>query len=192
MKKVLVFLMLGLLLTSSGVLAQGARPESSEPVTQAVFAELMVRALGLVRFLPAGATSQQMFDVLMQNGIVPEDGWKLDAVLTKADFARVLVQAMRLEEMVDNPEDPQSWINALREQGVEIGRLGETIQVVEALPEAMGQIISAQSTDPLIQDINFVPGATIQYSVPLEVVSRILTHVEMSQGQFRPIPPTPH
>ena len=155
MKKVLVLLMVGLMMVPALALAQGkkakadaSKTQASQPVTHAQLAELLVKALGLVRFLPNAPSAQQMFDILMQNGIAPQDGWKLDAVLTKADLARVVVQALRWEDKVENPNDPQAWINLLKELGITLDRLSETIRSVEVLPEAMGQDLTTQSTDP--------------------------------------------
>jgi len=197
MKKILVMLVVGLTMASADVLAQGRKAakddqaQASQPVTHPQLAELMVRALGLVRFLPNAPTPQQMFDLLMQNGIVPQDGWKLDAVLTKADLARVIVQSLRMDDMVENPNDPQAWINTLKELGISIDRLSETIQSVEALPEGMGQDVALQSTDPLVQGMRFAPGSQ-QYTVPLELTVRVLSEMEMISGEFRPQRPTPH
>ena len=151
----------------------------------------MVKALGLVRFLPVPPTSQQMFDVLMQNGISPEAGWLLDAVVTKADLARVLIQAMRMEDQVENPNDPQSWIDALKAAGISLDRLSETIQSVETLPEGMGQDVKLQSTDPLVYNVRFTPGGTDQYTVNLAMVTRVFSEMESISGEFRPISPTP-
>jgi hypothetical protein len=198
MKKILVLLMVGLAMASAEVSAQGRKAaakdepaQASQPVTHPQLAELMVRALGLVRFLPNASSPQQMFDVLMQNGIVPQDGWKLDAVVTKADLARVIVQALRMNDMVENPNDPQAWINTLKELGISIERLSETIQSVEALPEGMGQDVTLQSTDPLVQGKNFAP-STVQYTVDLNLAVRVLSEMEMVSGEFRPQKPTPH
>ena len=196
MKKILVFLLVGLLVGATAAVAQdkgngeSKKAQASQPVTHPQLAELLVKALGLVRFLPSPYTPQQTFDVLMQNGISPEKGWLLDAVVTKADLSRVIVQALRKEDAVENPNDPQSWINALKELGISLDRLSETIQSVEVLPEGMGQDVTLQSTDPLIYEVDFAPGDT-QYTVDLSLVTRIFTEIEMVNGDFRPIPPTP-
>jgi hypothetical protein len=196
MKKILVFLLVGLMMGATATLAQDkekAEPkkaQASQPVTHPQLAELLVKALGLVRFLPSPATAQQMFDVLMQNGISPEKGWLLDAVVTKADLSRVIVQALRKEDAVENPNDPQSWIDALKAMGVSLDRLSETIQSVEVLPEGMGQDVTLQSTDPLVYQVDFAPSDE-QYTVDLSLVTRVFTEVEMINGDFRPIPPTP-
>ena len=199
MKKVLVVLLVALMVAPAIGMAQGkkakgedSKAQVSKPVTHPQLAELLVKALGLVRFLPASPTAQQMFTVLMQNGIVPQDGWKLDAVVTKADLARVIVQALGMEDRVENPNDPQSWINLLKQAGISLERLSQTIQSVEALPEGMAQDVTLSSTDPLIYGENLAPGSSIQYTVDLNLVTRVLSEMEMISGEFRPISPTPH
>lgn len=198
MKRILVFLLVGLMLAATGAMAQNKensepqKAQASQPVTHPQLADLLVKALGLMRFLPNAPSAQQEFDVLMQNGICPEKGWLLDAVVTKADLSRVIVQALHKEDQVENPNDPQSWIDTLKGLGITLDRLGETIQSVETLPEGMGQDVALQSTDPLIHSVNFAAGTTrLQYTVDLSVVTRVFTEMEQISGEFRPIPPTP-
>ena len=197
MKRVLVFLLVGLMMTSTVALAQGKskgdaqKSQSSQPVTHPQLAAILVKALGLVPFLPTAPSSQQMYDVLMQNGISPENGWLLDTVVTKADLAQVIVKAMKKESEVENPSDPQAWINLLKEMGITLDRLSETIQSVETLPEGMGQDVTMQSTDPLVYGVNFAPGSSVQYTVDLNLVTRVFTELEMIRGDFRPAQPTP-
>ena len=197
MKKILAFLLVGLMMAATVATAQDKeksapkKTQASGPVTHAQLADLMVKALGLVRFLPVPPTSQQMFDVLMQNGISPEKGWLLDAVVTKADLSRVLIQAMKKQDAVENPNDPQSWINVLKEMGITLDRLSETIQSVERLPEPMGQDMTMQSTDPLVFNPPFAPHSSVQYTVDLNLVTRVFSEFEMIRGDFRPASPTP-
>lgn len=210
MKKIFVFSMVGLMLAAAVATAAPAPKEKaakaapakekaaagkdqpSGPVTHAQLAELLVKALGLVRFLPIAPSAQQTFDLLMQNGISPQAGWLLDAVVTKADLARVLIQALNMQDQVENPNDPQSWIDALKAAGISLDRLSEAIQSVETLPDGLGQDVQLQSTDPLVYDVNFTPGGTIQYSVDLAMVTRIFSELEAIRGEFRPITPTPY
>ena len=221
MKKIFVFLMVGLMLAAAAATAAPAPKEKaakvakaekaekaekdapakekaaskaqpSGPVTHVQLAELLVKALGLVRYLPVAPSAQQTFDLLMQNGISPQGGWLLDAVVTKADLARVLVQALNMQDQVENPSDPQSWIDALKAAGISLDRLSEAIRSVEALPDGMGQDVRLQSTDPLVYDKNFTPGDREQYSVPLAMATRIFTELEAIRGEFRPISPTPY
>ena len=199
MKKILVCLLVVLMAAGTAVAAQskakaGAekKTQASQPVTHPQLAELLVKALGLVRFLPTAPTAQQMFDVLMQNGISPEAGWMLDAVVTKADLARVLVQALRKQDAVENPNDPQSWIDTLKALGIPLDHLSETIRTVEVLPEGMGQDVTLQSTDPLVHNVNFTPGGTVQYTVDLNLATRVFSELEMISDEFRPVSPTPY
>ena len=199
MKRILVLTLAVLMMAVPAAMAQSKakaksdskKAEASQPATHPQLADRLVKALGLVRFLPAAPTAQQMFDVLMQNGISPLDGWKLDAVVTKADLARVIVQALRKEDAVENPNDPQAWLNVLKEMGISLDRLSETIQSVEVLPDGMGQDFELQSTDPLVRDVKFSPGSALQYSVDLNMVTRVFSEMEMINGEFRPISPTP-
>lgn len=197
MKRILMFLLVGLMMSATVATTQGKekaeskKAEASQPVTHPQLAELLVKALGLIRFLPAAPTTQQMFDVLMQNGISPEKGWLLDAVVTKADLSRVIVQALRKEDAVENPNDPQSWIDLLKELGISLDRLSETIQSAEVLPEGLGQDVTLQSTDPLVYGVNFAPGSSIQYTVDLNLVTRVFSELEMITGEFKPPTPTP-
>ena len=208
MKKIFAFSMVGLMLAAAVATAAPAPKEKaakaapakekavakaqpSGPVTHVQLAELLIKALGLVRYLPVAPSAQQTFDLLMQNGISPQAGWLLDAVVTKADLARVLVQALNLQDQVENPNDPQSWIDTLKAAGISLDRLSEAIRSVEALPDGMGQDVRLQSTDPLVYDKNFTPGDREQYSVPLAMATRIFTELEAIRGEFRPISPTP-
>ena len=206
MKKIFVFTLVGLMLAAAAATAAPASKEKaapakekavskaqpSGPVTHVQLAELLVKALGLVRYLPVAPSAQQMFDLLMQNGISPQGGWLLDAVVTKADLARVLVQALNIQDQVENPNDPQSWIDTLKAAGISLDRLSEAIRSVEALPDGMGQDARLQSTDPLVYNVTFTPGGTVQYSVDLALVTRIFTELEAIRGEFRPISPTPY
>ena len=208
MKKIFAFSMVGLMLAAAVATAAPAPKEKaakaapakekavakaqpSGPVTHVQLAELLIKALGLVRYLPVAPSAQQTFDLLMQNGISPQAGWLLDAVVTKADLARVLVQALNMQDQVENPGDPQSWIDTLKAAGISLDRLSEAIRSVEALPDGMGQDVRLQSTDPLVYNVNFTPGGTVQYSVDLALVTRIFTELEAIRGEFRPISPTP-
>ena len=198
MKRILVLMLVGLMLAATAATAlekekgDAKKAQASQPVTHPQLANLLVKALGLVRFLPNAPTAQQAFDVLMQNGISPAGGWLLDAVVTKADLSRVIIQALRQEDAVENPNDPQSWIDTLKALGISLDRLSETIESVEVLPEGMGQDVTLQSTDPLVAGIDFAPGDSRQYTVDLGLVTRVFTEMESISGEFRPTSPTPY
>lgn len=191
MKKILVILLAGLMVASVAM-AQGT-PEKGKPITYPQLADLMVKALGLVRFLPTAPTAQQKFDILTQNGISPAEGWTLDedTPVTKGDLSRVLIQAMQREDEVENPLDSKSWLTALKEMGISLSSVSETLQSVEVLPEPVAQNVGRYSTDPLVSDRQAqLTGA--QYTVELDTALRVLSEMEQVLGEFRPIGPTPH
>ena len=167
MKKLLMIVLAGLM-TASVAFAQGS-PAKGQALTYSQLANLLVKALGLVEYLPAGATVQQQFDILMQNGIAPAEGWTMDAEepVTKGNLARVLVQAMQREDEVENPDDPQSWVDALSAMGISLSAASEALDSLEILPEVVASNLGFTSTDPLIRDI-------------------------LSGSFSRPINPTPH
>lgn len=150
MKKLIaICLAMGMMAT-----AAFAQEKSSEPVTQAQVAKVLVKALGLVSALPSGASDQQIFAVLMQNGICPPDGWAGDQVLTKKDLMVLLVQAIGAEDQVDNPEDPASWQAVLVANGIDMASLAseDTVMGLESLPVVVAQDYGATSIDPLVSE----------------------------------------
>ena len=194
MKKMLMILLAGLI-TASVALAQGT-PEKGQGMTHAQLASLLVKALGLNEYLPANATTQQQFDILMQNGIAPADGWKLgtddDAKVTKGALARVLIQSFQLEDEVDNPDDPQSWIEALERMGISLNPASEALDRVDALPEVIAQNIGFYSTDPLNTEIR-TRTSSIHELIPIDTAKQVLAKVESSnRHRHKPVNPTPY
>ena len=191
MKKMLLVLLASLMAVTAFA-AKKANSSESAPVTQAVLAEELAKALGLMTTLPTGDTDQQRFAVLMQNGICPKDGWVADKVVTKADLARVLVQAMGYEEEVENPEDTGSWVRVLQDHGISLDTpVGQTVMDMEAIPVVVSRDYMFSSVDPLVKD-DLASGAYVQYTVPLEMIVRALTEMEIIRGEVRPAVPTPH
>lgn len=119
-------------------------------------AQLLVKALGLAKFLPAVPSDAECFQILAQNGIAPASGWNNDGVVTKGDVARVLVQAMDLSDEVENPEDPNSWIATLEANNITLDRISTSVAQAELLPDGISQSFDT-STDPLLNDVE--PGS---------------------------------
>ena len=192
MKKMLLVLLASLVAVTAFA-AKKAKTESEQPVvTQAMLAEELAKALGLMTALPTGDTDQQRFAVLMQNGICPVDGWVADKVVTKGDLARVLVQAMGLEDEVENPEAVGSWIRVLQDHDISLdSHVGDTVMDMEAIPIVVSRDYMFSSVDPLVKD-DLASGAYVQYAVPLEMVVRALTEMEIIRGEVHPAVPTPH
>ena len=200
MKKLLTILLAGLM-AASVALAQGT-PEKGKALTYPQLATLLVRVLGLAEYLPAAPTMQQQFDILMQNGIAPADGWTMDeeTAVSKGDLARVLIQAMQREDEVENPADPQSWVDALAAMGINLSAIPGSVALgsVDALPEVVATDIGFTSTDPLLTDPRSASSTGYQMEeideiITVETVQTILTKVETAdRKKHQPINPTPH
>lgn len=175
-----------------------------QPQTQGVlhgqFAQLLVKTLGLARFLPAVPTDADCFRILAQNGIAPADGWKNDGIVRRGDLARVLVQAMDLSDEVENPEDPNSWIATLEQNGISLDRISTSVAQVEALPQGITQ--NYETTDPLFVEVErshpsdtFLPGDLSPNDFPIGHPAALAPITIQMGSVLKPKPgpkPTPH
>jgi len=165
--------------------------QDSQQVTQGQLARLLVQALGLSRFLPANPTAQQCFGILLDNSIMPEKGWDADEIVNKQDLARVIVQALKKQGDIENPDDPKEWIDYLKGIGVPIDTIGETVYYVDPLAEPIAPNVVHASTDPLNKRHKFNPIDETQYGVDMQAIVRIISQFEFMDGEFRPLPVTP-
>lgn len=208
--QVSIVLLLVTVLGTPAVLAQDEKPADTQSkiaditggkaaeaqVTQAELAQIMVDVLNLYRFLPASPTPLECFAVLLENGISPQKGWETDTVVTRADLARVIVQALGRQNEVENPDDPRSWINFLKSQGVSIGTVGEAVDNLEPLPEPVAPNVFKGSArvDPLVRRTVFGEPDEEQFGTDVDYVS---THTPVTVAQVEyviqvvPAPPAP-
>lgn len=185
MKKFLMILLASLVAVASFAAKKDA---ASSGVTQATLAEELVRSLGMASYLPADASDQDIFALLMQNGIAPKDGWQADKLVTKADLARILVQAMGASDSVANPEDDASWIAALSALGINLnGPVGETIADMEALPTVVAQDTGVTSVDPLVSEA--VASGAYEHYAPFETLPGEYSELATPEPQPVPVPP---
>jgi len=124
---------------------------TSAQVSQAELAQLLVNVTGLARFLPSPSTAQENFAALLANSISPADGWVADKVVTKADLARVTVQALGKADEIENPDDPNAWVKYLKENGIPIDTVGQAVDNVSPITEPVAGYVFAAglTTDPL-------------------------------------------
>lgn len=158
-------------------------------VTHCELAQLVVQVLGLSRFLPAAPTCQQCFAILLDNAVSPFEGWIAEKVVTKADLARVIVQSLKKQADIQNPDDPKEWIDYLKSLGVPIDSVGEAVSYLEPLPEPIATHIVSARVDPLIKRHRFNPTDETQYGVDMEYVVRLFSAFEFGAGEFRPLTP---
>lgn len=159
--------------------AKAAKDERAKLVTDGELAQWLVRVLGLSRFLPAAPTELECFQILMQNNIQPADGWKKDRTVTMGTLARVVVQGLGRQSEVQNPENDSSWINFLKEIGIDFGTIGEAVENLEPLPQPVGPEAVITSTDPLgkLQRIN--PPDNQQIGADLSTLGRVSGRVDV-------------
>lgn len=159
--------------------------------TQGQLAQMLVEVLGLSRFLPPNPSDQQCFGILMDNSILPKDGWKAEKSVSRADLARVIVQALKKQGDIKNPDNAQEWIDYLEALGIPVGPLAETLYYVDPLSEPVAPNVVSARTDPLVKRHRFNPIDETQYGVDMEFITRILSRFEFTDGEFRPKPVTP-
>lgn len=127
----------------------GAAPSTNQPpnqsdqsevvqVSQLELAKLVVDLAGLRRFLPANPSPADYFALLMANGIAPAGGWVADQPVTRYDLARVVVLTLKQGAKVQNPDDPQSWIDYLVGTGVRVDTIGLATKPLEPLALPLG------------------------------------------------------
>ncbi len=168
-----------------------AQPDpTKQQATQCDLAKMLVEVLGLARFLPAAPSCQQAFAILLDNGISPLDGWDEAALVVKGDLARVIVQALKKQMEVKNPDDPKSWIEYLKSIGIPIDSVGEAVSYVGPLSEPVAPNVMQATTDPLRKRHKFDPLDETQYGVDMAALVRILSEMERNEGEFRPKPIT--
>ncbi|MBP5787020.1 MAG: hypothetical protein J6Y19_04305 [Kiritimatiellae bacterium] len=206
MKKWLAVLMAACVAMAATWVQAADEAAGDNTVTHEQLADLMTKALGLVKDLPGSATAQQKFAILMQNGIAPNGGWEMDKVASLGDLVQVLVQGMGLEGEVENPEDYNSWLQVLEANGVSLSELQsasrQTVMDAEAIPLVVAQNYEVMSTDPLVANAAAARGYT-QYAtameattrmyepVPIQVVQQVLSQPETTHHERHPHKPTP-
>lgn len=204
MKKMLVCVLAGVFVVAGAlpVLAQdeAATPaaaasrgeEAAREVTQAELAQLLVKLLGLSRHLPPSPSTFECFAVLVENGISPADGWKADAKLTRGDLARVIVQAMKRQNEVKNPEDPVSWLEFLRAEGISMESVGEATAELKPLAEPIAPNVARATTLAMEKRHKYNPVDEVNYGADLGMLVRTLTQLAQPEKPVkRPRPVTP-
>jgi len=112
----------------------------TQNVTQLQLAKLMVQLCGLQSLLPTDRTitDADYFQLLAFNNIQPVGGWQSGQLASRADLARVVVQAMGEGKKVENPDNPESWINYLVDKGIRVDTVGLGTKPVDPLLFPLG------------------------------------------------------
>jgi hypothetical protein len=124
-----------------------------EGVTQCKFAKDLALRIGIS--LPNTATSEDIFGLLMAEGIMPKDGWNCNKVVTVGDFARLIVLVLEREsgdKMVsaDLRDDDNAFIEAAKEAGYSLESIEDTLAGIQSMEEKTGPSVNREqtTTDP--------------------------------------------
>jgi len=122
-------IVLALVMGISALCVKAAPPQDQAPalgeVSQFELAKLVAQLTGLQRYLPANASPADYFSVLMANGIAPAGGWSANQPVSQYDLARVVLEAEGMGSKVQNPNDPESWINYATSIGINVTSVGQ-------------------------------------------------------------------
>jgi len=157
--------------------------ESNDLMTEGQLVEILVNSLGLATMLPPNPNQADTIQILMQNGIVPRDGWQPDRVVTLGNLARVLVQSLGQSDMIENPEDDASWVNYLLSLGLDLSTIEAAIQEVPSADPNAGYSDARSSFDPVRRYPFSTPFSGAGFTV--QTFREIFTSVNP------PVPPPP-
>ena len=124
-----------------------------EIVTQAELARILVRVMGLARYLAPGAPDYDYFAVLGQNGVYPKENWEPGEPVELGLLARLMVMALRLTYLVEDIDDYNACMMALEEAGIPIKTVGVAMAQVRGInrfQHTTGNTIGAQ-VDPIVR-----------------------------------------
>ncbi|MCX7818179.1 MAG: hypothetical protein N2652_03065 [Kiritimatiellae bacterium] len=154
--------------------AQAAAQEPAPKLlTHGELAQLLVRKLGLYRFVAANPTDVECMILLAQNGVFPSPtltpteqnpapGWSLDPAkeVSLADLAVVLVRALRLEGQVEGDKgDPQNWLKVLKDVQVPTDTVGAGLAALSPLADALQALpLFSVTPEPLAR--RYLPEST--------------------------------
>lgn len=186
--------------------ADAAAPAGQEEkMSQGELAQLLVRKLGLLRFLSPNPSDLECIMILSQNGIFPSPnltpteqnptpGWNADpsVQVTLADLAVVLVRAMRLEGTVQGDKnDPQNWLNALQAVNVPTDTVEGGVRVLKPLATLLQNIAQrSTSSDPLV--LTYIPessGGGLLNTITFPDIKSAKADLK-DEGQPAPMTPT--
>ncbi len=145
----------------------------AEMMSQGELAQLLVKKLGLLPYLPPNPSDLECVMILSQNGIFPSPtlvpteqnptpGWNLnpETKVTLAELAVLLVRALGLEASVQGDKaDAQNWLNVLQGVNVPTDTVEGGVQALIPLSAALQNITAGRSSiNPLAKV--YIPDST--------------------------------
>lgn len=160
-------------------------------MTEGELGKVLVNVLGFAPLLPPNPQPVDIFAILMQNEIVPKDGWNPTNYVTMGTLARVLVQSMGQADQVENPDDDGSWVAYLKSIGIEFGTVKEGVDQVKPMVDPVAIVAIEPSTDPLRKVPNIRPSDEQQLGADLQPFSSQLTEEDILRFILEAEPPVP-
>ncbi len=124
-------------------------------ITQGEFARILATRLGLFPSLTTSPTVQECAAALSAQGISPLDGWKLEADLSKPDFARMMIQAMGKADDIPAADKgkPEAWTALAGKLGIVLEHATDGVGAVDPLVEQFNASVdpAGSSSDPLVR-----------------------------------------
>lgn len=164
---------------------------STQLVSEGEFAKWLVQVLGISRFLPPNPSELECFNVLLQNEIAPRDGWNSTNVVTRATLARVIIQSLSRQDEVKDPDSDASWIEYLKEVGIDISTIGAAVENLDILDSTLANEAVVISSDPLNKIHKIRVTDDQQLGADLSGITRIFVQAEETPPPPTPRPPAP-
>jgi hypothetical protein len=171
--------------------AQEESVESSELMNEGQLADMLVNVLGMATMLPPNPQQPDVLALLIQNGIVPKDGWNPTNLVTVGNLARIMVQSMGDADKIENPESDKSWVDYLASIGVEFGTIEQAIDQMGQKTDVVALKAVEVSTDPLRKAPFIRPSDEQQLGADLQFFNRVLSEAELKELFFQPEPVPP-
>ena len=176
--------MISIIIASLCLGTAALQAEENDTITHGEVAKLLAYHLGLFDQLPANPSETEAAAALSANGISPKGGvWVVDKILSIADFAKILTEAMGLtDELIATGPDGAiadvDYVNLLKSKGVVVNSVSDAIVSLDPLAEPKGSNVNRTTgtSDPLDErSIIGLPDESVQGTDAVSRLSAIST-----------------
>jgi len=166
-------------------------PAEDNVMNEEQLANMLINVLGLAALLPPNPQQADVFGILLQNEIVPKNGWDATNLVTEATVARILVQSLGDADKVEKPDEDKSWVEYLKSIGIEFGSIEDAVDQANTLTDPVALQAVEVSTDPLRKVPSIRPADEQQLGADLQSFRRLLSAEDVANIFAQPEPPVP-
>lgn len=172
-------------------MAQKDSPAEQDLMTENQLANMLINVLGMASMLPPNSQPADQYAILLQNGIMPKDGWNPTNNVTIGNLARIMVQSLGDSDKIENPESDKSWVDYLKSIGVEFGTIEEAVAQIDPKSDIVALKAVEVSTDPLRKAALNRPTDEQQLGADLQFYNRVVSRADVLKvfPQPEPVPP---